>query len=412
MKIIKDLDMDHFNSLPLEFASEILARAPAKSVLECKSVCRNWRKIVDTVMNDPLFSFFQKHLYHVNHPSAAAEDSGMLSFLAYTSSGFQFFEYDQNLELTIPLGRTREISSTIDFGGRHIGSCNGLICLSPHQPKGLVCICNPFIQEYVLLPDIRMGRFDDYHEFNVWSIGFGYVAATNEYKVVVTFVSKSSMLKVHIYTLDSGNGWRNLGKFSLNKFAPCDLVHGSFANGAIYWIGRNVNKIVTFDLIEEKFCQHLALPPLSRRQKKLHQKLGVLDGLLYIAIDTEDKYFDIRLLKKKNDNGVKKEGERHQSFEWSKEYRVDNELLAVTKNGGVLTYNDDEGYVYLYDTEASTSKELVEFEDEFLQVFPHKNTFVSLKELKEEDTQKMKPVKRKQESLITFKQLQEDANPD
>ncbi|XP_026439133.1 uncharacterized protein LOC113337753 isoform X2 [Papaver somniferum] len=335
MKIIKDLDMDHFNSLPLEFASEILARAPAKSVLECKSVCRNWRKIVDTVMNDPLFSFFQKHLYHVNHPSAAAEDS-----------------------------------------------------------------------------DIRMGRFDDYHEFNVWSIGFGYVAATNEYKVVVTFVSKSSMLKVHIYTLDSGNGWRNLGKFSLNKFAPCDLVHGSFANGAIYWIGRNVNKIVTFDLIEEKFCQHLALPPLSRRQKKLHQKLGVLDGLLYIAIDTEDKYFDIRLLKKKNDNGVKKEGERHQSFEWSKEYRVDNELLAVTKNGGVLTYNDDEGYVYLYDTEASTSKELVEFEDEFLQVFPHKNTFVSLKELKEEDTQKMKPVKRKQESLITFKQLQEDANPD
>ncbi|XP_026442044.1 F-box protein At3g07870-like [Papaver somniferum] len=200
-------------------------------------------------------------------------------------------------------------------GSCFIGSCNGLICLAGEEHDIPVCICNPFTKEYVNLPEIRI----DGDDFDFCTFGFGYLPSTNEYKVVAVHVFKTELIEVHIYTL--GNGWRNLGKFN-SEFCPMynqGHEHGSFANGSIYWVNTNLHMILAFDLIEEKFCEHLEPPPFPLYTDLRNHTIGVLDGFLYISIlDEGEDGFDIWLLKKKNDNQVKKEGEQHPSLEWSK----------------------------------------------------------------------------------------------
>lgn len=197
---------------------------------------------------------------------------------------------------------------------------------------------------------------------------------------------KTNFIEVYIYTLGSGKGWRDLGKFDLEFSPKPDYEHGSFANGTIYWVNAEENTILTFDLVEERFCGHLAPPPLPPNTHLRIDTVGILDGFLYIAVYEGDECFGIWLLKKKNDNHGKKEGEEHQSLGWSKEFRVNqSHSLAITKGGGVLTYTNNEYALNIYDTKASTSKRLVDFEERVLRVFPHKNTFVSIKKLGEED---------------------------
>lgn len=122
-----------------------------------------------------------------------------------------------------------------------LGSINGLTCLSRDQrftvqTEFLYCICNPITNEYVMLPPIERDCGDIDH-FPCWTSGFGYVSSTNEYKVV-RIMLKTEFYIVHIYTLGSGSGWRNLGSFNLGSNRYLKKT-GFFANGALYW--RDLN---------------------------------------------------------------------------------------------------------------------------------------------------------------------------
>lgn len=120
-----------------------------------------------------------------------------------------------------------------------------------------------------------------------------------------------------------------------------------------------------------------------------------LDGMLFFGVSVlveGAELYDIWLLAKKNDNHD--EGEYHQSFGWTKEFRIDHgdELVSLMKSGSVLTYGYSSlrrHHLHIYDPKASTSKPLMEFKEQIHQVFPHRNTLVSLKELGEEETKVM-----------------------
>ncbi|XP_026419974.1 putative F-box protein At3g10430 [Papaver somniferum] len=231
--------------------------------------------------------------------------------------------------------------------------------------------------------------------------GFGYVSTTNEYKVVISYQLRTQFVEVHIYTLSSGNGWRNLGKFK-PEFSIPTWKQGIYLNGALYWLDTDSDTIISFDLAEEKLCEPLSLPPLPRDDEDYYWKydrIGLLDGFLFLAvyqnIEEEAPFYDIWVLGKKNDNPDMKMRQKHQSLVWSKEFKVDADEfgefgVAVTKSGGVLTYIDN--HLNIYDPKTSTSKRLVEFSERFRQVVPHMNTLVSLKELGEEETKVMKSV--------------------
>lgn len=87
--------------------------------------------------------------------------------------------------------------------------------------------------------------------------GFGYDSSTNDYKVVgVCQWRELDFVEVLIYTLGSGNGWRNLGKFNVGPNQSWG--HSIFFNEALYWLDVGLQMIFVFDLVEEKFREHLA----------------------------------------------------------------------------------------------------------------------------------------------------------
>ncbi|XP_026398416.1 F-box protein At3g07870-like [Papaver somniferum] len=166
--------MGNFNMLPKEIMLEIFSRVPAESVLECKSVSKSWRNL----LQHP--SFPQMHLNHLNDFDAA-HDSGNLSLIFYTKwldkEPFYYTEYDENLNR---FTRTTRINVRPPFEYYDIlHSCNGLVCFSAYlgnchnmQPA---YICNPITREYTVIPKFEGKEF---------LAGFGYSPSTNEYKVV------------------------------------------------------------------------------------------------------------------------------------------------------------------------------------------------------------------------------------
>ncbi|XP_026441608.1 F-box protein At2g23160-like [Papaver somniferum] len=371
--------MEYFNCVPEEITLDIISRVPAESIFECKSVCTAWRNLI---FHHPSFSkmHFQHHL---NHPAAA--DSGTLGFIALTlDETFQYFVYNENHESVESI---RRLNVNLPFGGhtRILGSSNSLICLSRRLKEEKTYICNPITREYVMLPEI-VKRFGT----SRGAKGFGYVSSTNEYKVVTVMFEYWGFVEAYIYTLGSGNGWRNLGKFKFGSEAHL-WEQGIFLNGAIYWWDKLLKMIVTFDLAEEKFCEHLS-PPASfdsgNDDFRNYCRLWVLDGCLCFAGslvvhgNCRRICWNAWLLRKKDD----------QSLGWSKVFRIYNhDFFAVTKSYSVLTYIHNS--ITIHDPETSTTKYILVFEECFDEVFPHKNTLVSLKKLGKEDTKIMESVK-------------------
>ncbi|XP_026447371.1 F-box protein At3g07870-like [Papaver somniferum] len=383
--------MEYFNSLPEEITLDIISRLQTEWVLECKLVCTNWRNLI----RHPSFS--KKQLHHLNHPAA---DSGKMGFIAVTyfkgenensqyfeHENFRYFEYNENHE---SVDRITKFNFKLPFGNdiEFIGSCNGLICLhhSRYSLPGKTCICNPITRQYIMLPEINIvGMVRETNH------GFGYVSSTNDYKVVrIMSVEETKFKEVHVYTLGSGNGWRNLGKFDFGDFGG-----GVFFSGALYWLDYELKMIVHFDLAEEKFCKlPLSPPPLSNSDS--YYRLRVLDGCLSFAIGRYDYEFeatcwDVWLLKNTDDNHGMKAREGLQSLGWSKVFRAcGDELFAVTKSSDVLTHSGK--HINIYDPEASTLKMIVDLKEFISGVFTHKNTLVSLKEFGEEGMKIMESV--------------------
>ncbi|XP_026411110.1 uncharacterized protein LOC113306382 [Papaver somniferum] len=289
------------------------------------------------------------HFLHLlNH----TEDSGKLGFIGLTNEietgiyNFQYFEYNDKHESTTPIDRIGKIMlDPLFMESAFVGSCNGLVCLSQYTGylEVKTYICNPITKEYVML-NIKTDRI-----CCIWTSGFGYISSANEYKVVRVYFLQNMSYEAYIYALGSGNGWRSLGTLSF-KFDH--LEQGTFANEALYWPHYELNIIITLDLVEEKFCEHLSFLPSPGN----YDRIGVLIGFLLLTADVgveEAISHDIWLLKKKNNNHDLKAREEHHSLVWSKEFRVDDgELVVVTKSGGVLTYIDN--YLNIYDPKAFT----------------------------------------------------------
>lgn len=135
-----------------------------------------------------------------------------------------------------------------------IGSCNGLVCFRGwdiHETWVILnCgpyICNPITRECIMLPTSK-GEKD-------WWVGFGYVISTDEYKVVRISESAGSESKVgivQVYTLGSGDGWRNVGTIDINMRRMSQYA-GAFANGAIHWVSKDVSVVLAFNLADENF---------------------------------------------------------------------------------------------------------------------------------------------------------------
>ncbi|XP_026443286.1 F-box protein CPR1-like [Papaver somniferum] len=366
--------MDYFNILPMEIIYDILTRIPAELVLDCKSVSKTWRNLIQ----DPSFS--KMHVNRLNHHV----ESGEFGFLALESDmrRLYYFEYIENHEKRIDGIRRINLTPPLKCD-KFVGSVNGLICLYEWSDTDRFCICNPLTKEYVFLPELMQKP----GQYCSW-VGFGYHPSTNEYKVVRVHELKTepSFGEVMVYTLGSGSGWRSIGKFHLKFNHSCYSVNGIFVDGALHWKDRE-GMILVFDLADENFRAHVLPPPPSPTHSCF--SIGVLNGFLYCAqryhgsAVSYQLYLDLWLHRKKN---VNYETNEHQSLGWTKEFTAaaNKNVFAFTKSGSFLSYSST--YVNIYDPKGATAERLVDFRKQICQISSHKNTLVSLKDLGEENT--------------------------
>jgi F-box interacting protein len=147
---------------------------------------------------------------------------------------------------------------------RVAGICDGLVCLADDILSKAMkyIIWNPSIRKAVMLPRPGVtftthGPFED-------SIGFGFDAMTNDYKVVRLVTLErlenedgESPTVAEVYSLATGS-WRSLGSVA----PPCRILgtrRHAFFNGAILWAihGAYYSFILAFDLGSESFREIL-----------------------------------------------------------------------------------------------------------------------------------------------------------
>ncbi|XP_026423457.1 putative F-box protein At3g10430 [Papaver somniferum] len=364
--------MRNLMNLPTEIQLDIITRLPTETILDCKLVCKSWRILVS---HRP--SFYQMYSSHLNN----SIDSGKSGYLVFSENRKQvyYLQYNDNHHDQTPNHSITRFDLTPPFTSYHykvLGSFNGLVCLYGYQNY---CICNPMTRESVMLP-----KFKNDDQYIHYSSGFGYLPLTNEYKVVEFYKlgREPNFVEAAVYTLGSGEGWRNVGRFDgTGEVCVEDNVS---VNGALHWVDYVGGWIYIFDLTEEKFREHVSPPPLPPDFMWYNFSIGVYGVDLYYAIryfcrNTECSWTDIWLQNKKNDD---------EPLGWSKEFHLlESEPLAFTKSGSVLCFSD--GSLVIHDAIDSTSEQLMDF-TALRQIFPHNNTLVSLRELGEVDIQVMK----------------------
>lgn len=241
--------MGNFPDLPAEIMLDIFTRLPTESVLDCKSVSKTWRNVIHHR------SFNQMHS---NLLLSNLDSSCKFCFIfkmddlseQFYKRKLYYLEYDDEISshkvLKLNLNPPFELYGIV-------GSCNGLICINglPNHytidesttASYVAYICNPITREVVTLPELDRSTY--YHLVDFMLCGFGYVASTNEYKVVrlYTFrdfsfqrVHKQKCAQIEVYTLGSGKGWRNAGKINYYDDAhPITRRHPVFVNGFLFW---------------------------------------------------------------------------------------------------------------------------------------------------------------------------------
>ncbi|XP_026400510.1 F-box protein At3g07870-like [Papaver somniferum] len=368
--------MGKFSDLPAEIMLDIFTRLPTESVLDCKSVSKSWRNVI----HHRSFSHMHSNILLSNPKSVA--DSGKLRFVCKMVGGsLCYLEYDD--EVSSYRFKKLELSPPFNLYSI-LGSYNSLVCINglpshytmdeSSTASYVAYICNPITRESITLPELDRSTY--YHLVWFMSSVFGYVASTNEYKVVRLYTFwRSEFANIEVYTLGIGKLWRNAGKIKVSD--SMSRRHAVFVDGFLYWNFGN-GRMQAFDLDNGVFVE-------LNECWNGHFWGGVLGGHYSGTRYSKDgKSVDVWLLKKKED----------ESISYSKEFSLINmdsypTPLSLTSNGTVLCYSDTK--LHLHDLKSSSSKVLGDFGRRIHPAVPHMNTLVSLKAFGEETTETLKP---------------------
>ncbi|XP_026439281.1 F-box protein At3g07870-like [Papaver somniferum] len=262
-KLRQEIHVSLVNSLPSEITIEILSRLPTDSILQCRLVCKTWRKI----LLHPSFAHVHlqqfPHLHGSSYPcrsSVIGAKVGVGFLFGFSFSPHHFSElYCGEFDDT-PKKKLKWINQPPIKLHSMVSSCNGLICFSDfvrgHYVPEPSYISNPITGEYVTLPKLEI---TSENKIDSMVCGFGYHSSINRYKIVkIYYIQNQPLGRVQVYTLGCGNsGWRDVGEtaYSLQHSKLCwkgdRCPFGVLANGALHWLDME-QKIASFDLVEEK----------------------------------------------------------------------------------------------------------------------------------------------------------------
>ncbi|XP_026459242.1 F-box protein CPR1-like [Papaver somniferum] len=347
------------SSIPEEIYHEILLSLPVKSLLICKSVCKNWYSLISTS------DFVQLHLHFTtqrNNPILMLEGSPsdkVLNFIGYDSLASSVCEFeDAAIEMHYPF------KSSLHYHVRLVGSCNGLVCilLVDNDFEGFLCLWNPATREYkkIAIPSFSIMNYE--------VAAFGYAHKTDDYKLVVGFMESGALLikdstLVQVYTLAS-NSWEPRQTVPY-QFPYYMQRHGVLVNGDFHWLAIAQDKffLLCLDISDESF-KELQLLPIELLDQKHNPciNLGVLEGCLCVIFTSSVNDVTIhREVWEMLDYGVQES--------WTRRYIITHENIIRNlffyvsplwcyENGKILFMNA--GRLVLYDPEHGSARELHE----------------------------------------------------
>ncbi|RHN51393.1 putative F-box domain-containing protein [Medicago truncatula] len=343
----------YFDILPSHLTAHILLQLPIKSLLICKCVCKIWKRMISESHFAKLH-FEQSPISLMIRTRYYKRVSRTLYLLECDPEKFEIGSNNHvNLEpiFRLPLrGDVKSLgmkSDKIKNKYKHVyiagnsdrdkfnivNSCNGLLCLSEPTTGNPIVICNPFMGEFIRLPETTTVRMpnDRVHVIGQ-EAGFGFYPKTNEYKVIhiwrrsVIHVNSSDfehVFLVEIHTLGTPT-WRNINVDPQISFS-C-LMNPTCVNGALHWFtfeGREMS-ILCFCFESEKLHSFPSPPVVigSHLQDQIdkygylsgiiHISMGELKGFLYIS---DSNFFEYVTMWVMNEYGI---GES-----WTKVYHID-----------------------------------------------------------------------------------------
>jgi F-box interacting protein len=251
--------------IPFEIQSEIMKRLPVKSLLQFRSVSKQWKSFI----NSPEFI----KNYHINHPNPQhhllVQNNEIDTIQTYTSIIDDNTFPKQKFSLTVP-----EPLNLLGFAVS-LGSVNGLLCFyGDVDSKEMAVIWNPSVRKYVgiVIPNVLYSRV------GYTRIGFGVCPDTNDPNLVKINIVRtpSKCWEVQVFTLSS-RVWKTV-YMGAPKSVGLNWNHVS-VDGVIYWHSYD-NFIISFDLKSEKFgevCLPERLVITSVEVVKVHESLGLLE---------------------------------------------------------------------------------------------------------------------------------------
>lgn len=318
----------------------ILSRMPLKSVVRFSSVCKLWFDVI----NSPEFRKL--------HSTQSSEDPALI-ILSHRL-------LRENVISITPMSiishhlRVEENSFT-NLASSHswnvVGACNGLLCFASTD---YVLVCNPITREHVTLP--RHSR-DLALEHPTTSIGFGFDAASERYKVVCVLYSNRFLaydadhkVSAKVYTVDAAGSWRAASDFPM---LPCGKP--VFANGFLHWsIHPDIvgfERIISFDVGKEEsiMTQHPNFGP--------YFSIAELRGCLSVVDFKRGRSIEVWMLKD------------HKNHHWEQEYIlpvaaphvVDKgfpRLISISERSGVLLVWLQDA-IFIYERRTMSRKKLL-----------------------------------------------------
>ncbi|CAL5188143.1 unnamed protein product [Lathyrus oleraceus] len=353
----------YFVNLPYNVIVHIFLQLSIKSLLICKCVCKEWKKMI----SEPHFTKLQfkraqncfmvrtldyKRVSRTLHLLECEPEKFEIGSNSETklepifklplrdAKSFKEREYPNKSKRPIRVARLLALEKKEENAKRGrqglyiasnkdhdkftiMNSCNGLLCLCEPTTKNPLVICNPVTGEFVRLPKATT-------EFRVRmevKVGLGFNPKTNEYKVMkirINHVKQGDVWVVERVTLEIHTlgtpSWRNVEmdpQISISR-----LKSPTYLNGALHWIMVE-GSILCFCFESERLQLFPSPTSVFGNHSNgyvglKHVKMGELKGILYICDSTNFSNITMWIM---NEYGI---GES-----WSKVYSIDTSVTSM-----------------------------------------------------------------------------------
>ncbi|TVU05363.1 hypothetical protein EJB05_48522, partial [Eragrostis curvula] len=301
-------------NLPTDAFVEILLRVPSPKRWLLRRVCRRWRDVIRSRTPAPSRPTPLAFVVSYNADSLAS------SACAYAIDDLEkgrcreiWRSSDVPPELIYDQTQHRRVV-TNKFDTALVGTCNGVLCLCDNNvPGGAVSLVNPASGETLSVPP---PPGSEQHMWGRWAAGgheaysFAYDPETDRYTVVHVpcyYDKTGGFSAVQVFTTPAAPAaWRDV---------PAGILS---IGGATYWVTKNAESVVSFDLGEERVAFTKALPTRGERGyawhlANVHGRLGVVST----AVDERRTPEKIEVWVLGDDDNGKKD-----PLGWSRRYSV------------------------------------------------------------------------------------------